>query len=417
MLEVLLLLVPSAPAGLAAQDPAPRAAHVKSERVELRAFFDSRSPAVADLAQGAPLRVIEVKLPWARVQVPGGLDLWVHRDFVAWRGADGTITSANVNARPLPQAEPPSAPLGRFEKGEAVVRVGSQGEWFRVRAPERIAAWVPVDALEILAAEPSGWSEAWSRAAVARAAARDEPPPAPAPAPSPAPQPAPVPEPPPAAAEKKDAPAVAAPAAAHRGTRTFPPAQVAKDPARWLHLAQQDLADYRSALVASFDAWSDARAAELESAFTNVLWHGALTADLDGARRGLTGLDALRRSTADWLELEQKRFRAAGDAESAERLAVRARTLTRGWGEDGEGGALLTGWVEMRSGAGPRLPYSIVRNGMLAAAHDATGRWDLSEYAGREIVARGSWRDDPQAPGGRVLALTEVRLLPAMVLP
>ncbi len=294
------------------------------------------------------------------------------------------------------------------------MRVGHEGEWFQVRAPERLGAWVPLESLIILCAEPTGWAEEWKSAATARAPRREEPP-----APNPPPTPVPVPpsqEPTPAVGT--DAPATAAGAAASVATpaakpHNYPPAQVAKDPARWLTLAHQDLAAYRAGLTASFDGWSDPRAEEFETTFSTVLWHGTLAADLESARRGLASLDALRRSYGAWLASEEHRARVSGDTGAAARWAVRQEALARSWGSDGEGGALLIGWVEVRQGAQTTRPFALTRNGQSAIVHDFEDRWQLSDFVGRELVARGTWRAEVGAPGGRVLAVSELRVLPS----
>jgi len=424
MIAALALCLAPAPA-LPAQESAPRPARTSAERVEARAFFDARSPVVASFASGTPLRVLEVKTPWARVQAPGGFDLWVHGDFVKWQGSDGTISSGRVNARPLPSDNgQTSAPLGRFDQGDAVIRTGHEGAWFRVRAPERISAWVKLEEIEILGSQPEGWDESWSKAAAARAPVREEPP-------APLPQPAPAATtggatvgatggaavgaagagaagPAPAAAKDKPA---AAPAAAKRAEGSFPAAQIAKEPARWLDLAQRDLAAFRAELLNSYDAWQDLRAQELEAAFSNVLWHGSLTADLDGARRGLSGLDALRRSYADWLTGQRNRSAQAGDTLSAAHLDGRIASLQKSWGCEAGGAALLAGWVEFRPAVNENRPYAVVRSGEAFLVHDFSDRWHLADFAGREIVVRGTWQEDEKAPGKRVLAITELRVL------
>jgi hypothetical protein len=400
---------------LPAQESAPRPARVAAAQLDAHAFFDARSPVVASFTNGTPLRVLEVKTPWARVQAPGGFDLWVHGEFVSWKGSDGTITAGRVNARPLPSDNSQtSAPLGRFDKGDAVVRTGHEGAWIKVRAPERISAWVKLEEIEILGSQPEGWEDSWNQAAAARAPVRED-----------LPVPQPVPEPPqpapnnagtgPAPAAAAVVPAVtAAPAAAKREVGSFPAAQIAKEPTRWLELAQRDLNIFRSALADSYGNWQDARAQELEAAFSNVLWHGTQPADLDGARRSLSGLDALRRSYGDWLATQHARSSQAGDTVSVATITARQTALHNGWGTELDGAALLCGWVEFRPAVNANRPFAVVRGGEAFLVHDFTDRWHLADYAGREIVVRGEWRVEEGAPEKRVLAITELRVLPAL---
>lgn len=391
----------------AAQDSTTRCARVGPDGGAVRAFFDADSPEVAALTAGTPLRVAEIREPWARVEVPGGLDVWVHGDYLKWNGADGELARDHVNARPLPSTDERSRPLGRFAAGDAVVRVGSEGEWFRVRAPERIGGWIPLAQIALLDAPPADWDEIWRTASAARAPLREEPPAPEPPAPEPSGEHQPE--------TGKDSPPAATDGAREASAprpRAFPPAQVARDPARWLGLAHQDLGALRAELAAGFEGWDGARAQELETAFATVLWHGALAADLESARHGLASLDALRRSYGAWLAAGERRARAAGDELAAADWSARLDALAAGWGSDGDGGGLIAGWVEPRTGPDRELPWAIARNGQSVVAQDFDGRWRLADFAGREVVARGAWRADPRAPGGRLLAVSEIRLLP-----
>lgn len=404
----LMVLAADAPPLCVAQDAAPRSARVAADGATVRAFFDAKSTALAELAAGTPLLVVEVREPWARVQVPGGLDVWVHGDYVAWSGSDGKIARANVNARPLPSTEPPSLPVGRFAAGAAVVRVGHEGEWFRVRAPEALGAWVPLERIALLGAEPADWNEEWKRAAQARAPVREEPPAPVPPAPAPASGDAPAPAggaPEPAAAQPAAAPA-------HDRPRAFPPAQIAKEPSRWLALAHQDLAALRDALATGFEGWNAPRVEELETAFATVLWHGSLAADLESARQGIASLDALRRSYGAWLAAQERTARDAGATAAAAEWSARLEALAHAGGSDGEGGGLLAGWVERRTDADGATVYAVARNGRAVVVKDLETRWKFSEFAGREVVVRGAWRQDPERPGSKWLAVSELRVLP-----
>lgn len=400
---------------LTAPVPAPQETEARCARVVpaggvVRAFFDADSPEVLAAPAALPLRVVEIREPWARVQAPGGFDVWVHGDYLKWSGADGEVTRANVNARPLPSTEPPSTPLGRLSAGDRVVRVGHEGAWFRVRAPEGVGGWIRLTELELLESAPADWDAAWAEAARARAPAREEPP-----APAPAPPPEPKPEPAPAGGEPAASGAragVSRPEPAAARVSAFPPAQVAKEPARWLSLAHQDLAEFRGLLAAGFERWDAPRAADLETAFTTVLWHGTQPNDLESARHGLASLDALSRSYGAWIAAGERRARDAGDAVASRDWEARAAALARAGGEDGEGGALFCGWAELRPGAPRGATHQLTRNGRSVVAHDYDGRWKLSDFAGREVVVRGAWREDPSVPGGRVIAISEARLLP-----
>jgi len=90
------LLLLAAPSVLAPQEGS-TFAEVSTEGAQLHAFYDKKSAVVLELEPGLPVEVVAQLTPWSKVRVPGGLDVWVHQDYVAWEGSRGNIT-----ARPRP---------------------------------------------------------------------------------------------------------------------------------------------------------------------------------------------------------------------------------------------------------------------------------------------------------------------------
>ncbi|MFQ5749114.1 MAG: hypothetical protein ACE5H3_06615, partial [Planctomycetota bacterium] len=68
MLAPLLLLAPS----LLLQQPAPRFAWVGEKPAPVHAWFADSTALLDTLAPGLPVKVVETRTPWSRIQVPGG---------------------------------------------------------------------------------------------------------------------------------------------------------------------------------------------------------------------------------------------------------------------------------------------------------------------------------------------------------
>lgn len=138
---------------------------------QVHSYCDDRTPVVVELAQGALVKEMEVRLPWSRIQVPGGLTLWVHEKYVDLEGQKGTLNARYVNARPLPSTGPESYPLGKFKQGDAVYFLDREGPWLKVVAPEEISGWVLKSHVEEVSASTSqgrDWERLWKQSREAR---------------------------------------------------------------------------------------------------------------------------------------------------------------------------------------------------------------------------------------------------------
>lgn len=164
-LSALLLAPLSSP-----QEAEPGYAYASQEETKIHAFFRDDSPVVALLEIATPLRVVEVRTPWALVRVPGGIECWVHGDYVTIGddGLTGIVNAERVRARPLPSTGADSYPIGMFRRDNQVMVLEIADGWMRVVAPETLAAWVRLDAIEQIEEVPEGWDASWDSAIVGR---------------------------------------------------------------------------------------------------------------------------------------------------------------------------------------------------------------------------------------------------------
>ncbi len=70
--------------------------YVKADRLYLRTGPGVENQAFAVLLQGTPVRVLEVADPWTRVEVAGGLNGWLHRDYLGLEGVEGAAGGVQV---------------------------------------------------------------------------------------------------------------------------------------------------------------------------------------------------------------------------------------------------------------------------------------------------------------------------------
>lgn len=414
MLTTLLLSL--LPVAIPAQAELPFA-EVATDDVSLHAFYDSKAAKVLELEKGMPLKVVTELAPWSKVRVPGGLDVWVHKDYVIWKGGVGHITGRRVRIRPMPSTDASSTPLGHFQKDDEVLYLDQDGDWFQVRAPETVSAWILTKHLATPTRDQATWEKQWKAAASERYV-----------------QPEVVEEvvevdstggvetaevDPEAvtevvetaegggAVEEAEA---AAPVVAV--APLFRSVEVAKDPEAMRLKASERLEQLGNAVTRDNAAWDRKRLDNLEMVFGNVIWHSTNLESIEAARGSLTRIDGLRRFYYSGLAADIRRALAADDKETASLLEAKLAKEKKPSVQEGEGTSVAIGWVEYKPSVHANMPFRLSRGGQELPMHSFDGHQDLKEFVGREIVVRGVWREEKNLQAGRVLAITELRVLP-----
>ena len=113
------------------------------------------------LSGHVPVKVIKIHNDWARVIIPGGINVWVFSRFLATMSNGETrIEGRGVRARWLPSTE--SRIIGVFESDEQVRVFATRDNWSQVSLPSSVAIWIPVTQLEILEDISSEWQSEWA---------------------------------------------------------------------------------------------------------------------------------------------------------------------------------------------------------------------------------------------------------------
>lgn len=410
-----LLLSATFFAAPAQQDDLPYA-EIAGENVVLYAFYDKKSAQVLELEQGMPVQVVTEYTPWTKVRVPGGLNVWVHKDFVAWEGGVGKITSSRVRIRPLPSTDASSTPLGHFQKDDEVLLLSQKDDWFEVRAPETVSAWLLTKQLSMPQRDAASWKRIWAEHKGARSVEpvileTEEP-----------------------VVETEiveeavqegqaeivnassESAATTSPLTAEKAVdkkrSLFRSVDVAKEPEALRLKAVERLEALASEVTSDNKAWDRRRLDNLEMVFGNVIWHSSDLRSIQEARRSLTRIDGLRRFYFSALAADVRRAMAAKQVDEAARLDKVLAAEKKPVVYDGEGTSVEIGWVEYRPSVNANMPYRLVRGGRELPIHSFDGHQDLKEFINRELVVRGVWRNEPGLAAGRVLAITELRVLP-----
>jgi len=390
---IFLTLLAAAPP----QDPAPEApaftpATIAEGGAEVRAFHHVTMTEVAKLPAGTPVKIVAKRQPWARVQVPGGLVVWVFGKYVDHEGGAGTINSAHVRARPLPSTAPESYPVGQFGKGDPVQVLGSDGDWIQVRAPEALGGWVPLSKLVEYSDLPGDWDQSWKAARGLRLKGAAGPPVA-------------------EAAEKVDpgagaeAPEVAPEPVKAAEASAAPPAAAPTPTAEALGKAEADLARLAS-------SWSATTADQVEAVFGAVLWSSDDVVAVDRARNGLARLEVVRKAADLEAKVEAEKRRHAREAVAAEAAPARGAAAAAAPAPKAPAERFtLVGWLEYQPRVYSAVPYVVVAGAKKQPVLAKLGRYDMKEFVGREVAVEGTFRPST-VQGLKVLEVDRMRVLP-----
>jgi uncharacterized protein YgiM (DUF1202 family) len=126
----------------------PGPAVVSQNNVNVRGQAAINSEVIAHLKKGDKVTVLEevtIKKPkadepakWARIALPSGTPVWVHASFVD--PATKTVRVKKVNLRSGPGEN--YSVMGHLDKGATLKDIETKGEWIKIEAPEKTAAFV-----------------------------------------------------------------------------------------------------------------------------------------------------------------------------------------------------------------------------------------------------------------------------------
>ena len=382
---------------------------VGEKAVNIRSFYDKSSPVVASLSPAVPVRIVAERPPWARVQIPGGLVVWVYGDFVDVEDGKGVLNATHVRARPLPSTGPDSYPVGQFNKGDRVWVVVEKDAWLQVLAPESLAAWVPLEHLKKTPSldsdlDKKSWQTAWNKYAVKRTAKWKNL------------QTLPTPE---EAAqvtldESRDVPLA--------GLLSLEPLPVVLPPTfpkeeeilvnleSALLQAEKRMKNHSDAVIKNIDAYNPTLAKGLERVYSTLLFHGTRQKQIERARQGLDKLDALARFWEAAMETRSRRAAVGGDTQTVEKVAFALKPVQpKKYSLEK---TLVVGWMEYRPHLYSRAPFALTRGDKTTLLRSYDGRFFLKDFVGKELAVQGILRKDPDTPGVAILAVTQLRVLP-----
>ncbi len=145
-------------------------AGVGETNAKLYAGRNTATAVLDTLEVGTPIRVLSGDSSWSRIEVPGGILVWVFGQYVTLAGAEYKISGTGVRARTTPVTDKSSSVVGAFPAGTTVEIVAAKNGWKQVRAPSSIAIWIPTRHVQVAKKITDEWQKEWRTASAPRAA-------------------------------------------------------------------------------------------------------------------------------------------------------------------------------------------------------------------------------------------------------
>ena len=145
-------------------------AGVGETSAKLYAGRNTATAVLDTLEVGTPIRVLSGDSSWSRIEVPGGILVWVFGQYVTPAGVEYKISGTGVRARTTPVTDKSSSVVGAFPAGTTVEVVAAKNGWKQVRAPSSIAIWIPTRHVQVAKKITDEWQKEWRTASAPRAA-------------------------------------------------------------------------------------------------------------------------------------------------------------------------------------------------------------------------------------------------------
>ena len=144
-------------------------AGVGETSAKLYAGRNTATAVLDTLEVGTPIRVLSGDSSWSRIEVPGGILVWVFGQYVTAVDAVHKIFGTGVRARTTPVTDKSSSVVGAFAAGATVDVVATKNGWKQVRAPSSIAIWIPTRHVQVAKEITDEWQAEWREASARRA--------------------------------------------------------------------------------------------------------------------------------------------------------------------------------------------------------------------------------------------------------
>ena len=110
---------------------------VKVDNLRMRTKPGTPSDVLGELDKGAPVKILEEKNGWLRIQAPDSLTAWTSRKFIE----NGEITGNNVRVRSGPNVA--NQVIGKLNKGDKVEILEIKKEvWAKIKVPDSMSVWI-----------------------------------------------------------------------------------------------------------------------------------------------------------------------------------------------------------------------------------------------------------------------------------
>jgi len=116
---------------------------VNAQRLNLRAGEGTNYPIIKTLKIGDKLVVLNEKMEWVQVRLPGNIACWVTKKYVEVTDKEkniGVVKTAKLNVRS--QSDNGDNIIGNLKEGQTVQIKIEKGEWYQIAPTDNLTGWV-----------------------------------------------------------------------------------------------------------------------------------------------------------------------------------------------------------------------------------------------------------------------------------
>ncbi len=127
---------------------------ITGDSVNIRAGASINYEILGKLNEEDRISILGSALDWSEIELPPRFFVWIHSDYVSVPyvpSEDGRVTGSVTgdSVRIRARAGLKCSVLSKVNKGDKVVVVASEGEWFKIEPTEQCTGWVYSDFVKI----------------------------------------------------------------------------------------------------------------------------------------------------------------------------------------------------------------------------------------------------------------------------
>ena len=114
------------------------------------------------IEMGSPIRILETKSGWSRIEVPSEINFWIYSEYVKLDAGNHKTVRPDVRIRTKPSTDKSSAIVGILPINSLVEVKSIQDGWSQILKPELVSIWIPTRHIRLTSENDKSWNQKWN---------------------------------------------------------------------------------------------------------------------------------------------------------------------------------------------------------------------------------------------------------------